>query len=152
MRHQAEAGYLRRLRRIGPCPVTGGSALPVLLGERRFAAQPAQVGAARRFLAALLAGVPVAAEAVLCLSELASNAITHSRSGDPGGWFTVRASHAGGLIRVEVEDQGGPWAPGGNADVEGGRGLLIVAELATAWGRSGSSEAGWTVWFTMDCP
>ena len=152
MRHQAEAGYLRRLRRIGPCPVTGGSALPVLLGERRFAAKPAQVGAARRFLAALLAGVPVAAEAVLCLSELASNAITHSRSGDPGGWFTVRASHAGGLIRVEVEDQGGPWAPGGNADVEGGRGLLIVAGLAAAWGRSGSSEAGWTVWFTMDCP
>ena len=132
--------------------MTGGSALPVLLGERRFAAQPAQVGAARRFLAVLLAGAPVAAEAVLCLSELASNAITHSRSGDRGGWFTVRASHAGGLIRVEVEDQGGPWAPGGNADVEGGRGLLIVAELATAWGRSGSGEAGWTVWFTLDCP
>jgi serine/threonine-protein kinase RsbW len=132
--------------------VTGGSALPVLLGERRFAARPAQVGAARRFLATLLPRVPVAAEAVLCLSELASNAISHSRSGNPGGWFTVRASHAGGLIRVEVEDQGGPWAPGGNGDAEGGRGLLIVAELATAWGRSGSSEAGWTVWFTVDCP
>jgi hypothetical protein len=33
---------------------------------------------------------------------------------------------------------------------EHGRGLLIVASLARAWGRSGDSERGWTVWFEMD--
>jgi hypothetical protein len=33
---------------------------------------------------------------------------------------------------------------------EHGRGLLIVASLARAWGRAGDSERGWTVWFEMD--
>jgi hypothetical protein len=32
-----------------------------------------------------------------------------------------------------------------------GRGLLIVSQLAGAWGRDGSGAVGWTVWFEMDC-
>jgi hypothetical protein len=56
--------------------------------ERASPARPEQVGAARRFVARLLAGTPVA---VLCVSELASNCVSYSGvcspAGKPGpGW------------------------------------------------------------------
>src|SRR5215471_2628963 len=52
----------------------------------------------------------------------------------PGGTFTVRIdSCPGAYIRIEVEDDGGPWlvpAP----DPGSGRGLDIVRVLAADWG------------------
>src|ERR1035438_10737836 len=76
--------------------------------QQVFPALAEQVGHARRFLADILAGYPAADDAVLCLSELASNSVVHSASRQPGGTFTVRAApHHGGRTRVEVEDQGG---------------------------------------------
>lgn len=96
---------------------------------------------------------PAVFDAVLCVSELAANAIVHSRSGrSADGRFTVRAGITDKGLRVEVEDQGGPWTSQSADDIHGGRGLLIVADLARAWGREGSSEGGWTVWVEMDCP
>ncbi len=38
------------------------------------------------------------------LSELATNAVVHSRSGQPGGTFTVRAELGAQRLRVEVRD------------------------------------------------
>ena len=70
-----------------------------------FPALAEQVGHARRFLADILAGYLAADDAVLCLSELASNSVIHSASRQPGGTFTVRAAIDGGGVRVEVEDQ-----------------------------------------------
>ncbi len=93
---------------------------------RTFPAVPAQVREARRFLAGLLDGGPAAGDALICLSELVSNAVVHSRSSQPGGTFTVRVRLAGQRLRVEVSDQGGPWhSPGQASTVEpNGRGLL----------------------------
>ena len=126
------------------------AAAPVLGWSRAFPAVPAQVREARRFLSAILDGRPSADEAVLCLSELAANATTHSYSRRPGGHFTVRAGIHGGLLRVEVQDGGGPWTrPVRRRDGQHGRGLLVVAALAHDWGRAGDSETGWRGWFEL---
>jgi serine/threonine-protein kinase RsbW len=122
------------------------------LHEQVFRAEAGQVGAARAFLSAILAGCPAAEEAVLCLSELATNAVVHSRSREPGGSFTVRVHLGAQRLRVEVGDQGGPWQSAGRAstDEQAGRGLLIVGHLASRWGCAGHSRTGWTVWFELD--
>jgi serine/threonine-protein kinase RsbW len=127
------------------------TAAPPLTWSQTFPGTPAQVREARQFLAALVADSPAGQNALLCLSELATNAIVHSRSGRPGGYFTVRARRHGHRLRVEVRDQGGPWTWRGSGDDHHGRGLLIVSQLASAWDRAGDPAAGWTVWFEMDC-
>jgi anti-sigma regulatory factor (Ser/Thr protein kinase) len=124
-----------------------------LASSRTFAATPAHVRAARRFLAGILDEHQVADDdALLCLSELATNAIVHSHSSQPGGSFTVRVQLHGQRLRVEVRDQGGPWhsPTRANTDEQNGRGLLIVGKLATRSGCEGHSQHGWTVWFEMD--
>jgi len=119
---------------------------------RVFAAQPVQVAHARRFIAGVLSGFGAAEDIVLCVCELASNAVLHSCSREPGGQFTVRVSvSAGGRIRAEVVDRGGPWKPEPAQDEEHGRGLLIVAALATRWGVTGS-EDGRSAWLELDPP
>jgi anti-sigma regulatory factor (Ser/Thr protein kinase) len=132
--------------------MTAGTAVP-LAWSHAFPAVPAQIREARRFLAGILAGCPAADDATLCLSELASNATVHSQSREPGGHFTVRAGINAGRLRVEVQDEGGPWTwPVHHRDGQHGRGLLIVARLARDWGRAGDSETGWSMWFEMDVP
>jgi anti-sigma regulatory factor (Ser/Thr protein kinase) len=130
----------------------GMTAAPTARHEQAFRADASQVGAARAFLSAILAGCPAAEDAVLCLSELCTNAIVHSRSRAPGGSFTVRVQLDGHRLRVEVGDQGGPWhSPGrASADEQNGRGLLILGRLASRWGCEGHSRTGWTVWFESD--
>ena len=122
--------------------------------SRTFPATPVQAREARLFLVTILGDQPLAAaaDALLCLSELATNAIVHSRSRQPGGSFTVRAQLDSHRLRVEVCDQGGPWhSPGqASADEQNGRGLLIVGQLASRWGCEGHSHYGWTVWYEMD--
>ena len=69
-----------------------------------------QVHHLRRAVARHLAGCPVADDAVLIVSELASNAILHSAS--RGEFFTVRAELHPGCVWVEAEDLGGCWQRG----------------------------------------
>ncbi len=114
-----------------------------------FPGDAGQVREARRFLAGVLGGCPAAADALLCVSELATNAVLHSRSGRSGGRFTVRAAVRAEGVRVAVADEGGPWGAGLDRDGQSGRGLLIVAALASRWGRE-ENEAGRTVWFEID--
>jgi hypothetical protein len=105
---------------------------------------PEAVRAARHHVAGALAGVPAAEDAVYALSEVASNAVLHSRSGHPGGWFTVAADIVpGALVAVVVTDQGGPWKDGGPDFYP--HGLQIVRELAAAVWIDGG-EGGRTVW------
>jgi serine/threonine-protein kinase RsbW len=107
----------------------------------------ASVPHARHWLTSLLDGLPAASDAALCLSELATNAIEHSRSGQPGGIFTVLVTlHP--VLHVEGADEGGPWEPHPDPDGLRGRGLTIVAQLA---GDSGITDgySGRTAWFTM---
>jgi anti-sigma regulatory factor (Ser/Thr protein kinase) len=101
----------------------------------------------RADLARVAGDCPVSDELVLLASELATNAILHSRSGHPDESFTVRATlYPGDYAWVEVTDHGGTWAAD-EADDEQGRGLAIVAAVAGAgnWGIDGdtSSRAAW---------
>lgn len=126
---------------------------PLITWSRDFPAQPQQAREARHFLASLIDGHPDADDAVLCLSELVTNACLHSRSRRPGGQFTVRIQTCGPDLRVEVSDQGGPWANPTNDDHEqNGRGLQIVGQLTRAWGRTGNPSIGWTTWFEIGGP
>lgn len=125
--------------------------VPLLLWSRAFPAIPEQVREARQFLAAILDGRAAAPEAILCLSELVTNATVHSRSREPDGHFCVRIQLHGSHLRVEASDQGGPWTQPDNTDERNGRGLLIVDQLTRAWGRTGNDQTGWTIWFEMEC-
>lgn len=109
---------------------------------------PDQVSAARQFLAALTEGFPAAADALLCLSEVVTNAIQHRHSGCPGGQFTVRATYAPGHLRVEVEDDGGPWQPRARHHEHGGRGLAILTALAR-WDSTTDDAGHRAVWFQI---
>ena len=121
----------------------------VAVACRVFAAQPLQVAYARRFVGGVLSGLG-ADDIVLCVSELASNAVLHSSSREPGGQFIVRVGMSGtGRIRAEVEDRGGPWAPEPEHSEERGRGLLIVAALASRWGITGG-DTGRVAWLELD--
>jgi hypothetical protein len=131
----------------------GGAALagPPRSREQVFPARPEQVSAARRFVAGLLAGTPVADDAILCVSELTGNCVSHSVSGCPGGIFTVRVElYDGDYVWLEVADQGGPWRP----SLPDGRvhGLEIVRRLASDSGVAGSVFAGWEAWARLDWP
>ena len=122
---------------------------PALLGPRASASTypggPQHIHQVRADMRRLLDGCPVADDVILCVSELAANAALHSNSGRSGGTFTVRAeSHPGDGVRIEVEDDGGPWISAA-PDPSHGRGLGIVRALADDWGIT-TTPAGRAVW------
>src|SRR5215472_4056355 len=77
---------------------------------RSYPGREDQVRQVRADLALVVNDYPLADDFVLLASELATNAVAHSRSGLPGGVFTVRAEiQLSDFAWLEVEDQGGPW-------------------------------------------
>jgi len=109
------------------------------------------ISAVRADLRPLLRHCPMADEVILCASELAANAVLHSRSRLPGGSFAVRARvTTGDHVRIEVEDDGGPWAAE-MSDSTGHHGLNILRALATEWGIDGDHSAR-VIWARFDWP
>jgi serine/threonine-protein kinase RsbW len=99
----------------------------------------------------MLADCRMGDDVVLICSELATNAILHSESAQPGGQFTVRAEvRDGDYVWVEVEDQGGQWADDEHSD-QRGRGLEIIAMLADYWDVRGD-DTGRVVCARLDWP
>lgn len=125
---------------------------PAAAGCRRYEGTwPGFTHQIRHLRAALretLDGCPLADDALLVVSELAANAAIHSSSRD-GGKFTVRLEAHASHIRVEVDDQGGPWHPR-PPDEERPHGLELIAAIAGPgnWGIRGD-ESGRTVWATL---
>jgi anti-sigma regulatory factor (Ser/Thr protein kinase) len=104
--------------------------------------------AARDFAAKALAGYPAADDAVLCLDELVTNALQHSRSGLPGGSIEIRFTVTAASVLAEVLDDG-PIGVSAVASRESsgehGRGLVLVEALTRAWGSAGNGLR----WFWM---
>ncbi|MFD9001778.1 ATP-binding protein [Streptomyces sp. NPDC059582] len=129
------------------------------LREKFFRRERRSVPAARRFAYEVLegwglAGTDVGDDALLCVSELATNALLHGVP--PGRHFLVFLRYDGHVLRVEVHDSG-PGVPrvaagrdGGGRD-EGGRGLLLVAALSDKWGVR-ERELGKVVWCEFAWP
>ena len=115
-----------------------------------FPATASQVTWARQFLENLLNDSPLAADAVLCLSEVATNSVLHSNSRCEGGRFTVNVErYDEGHVRVEIEDQGGPWIQRTKPEGQQSLGLRIVGQLAREWGIKEASGSTRTVWFEV---
>ncbi|MEU4406051.1 ATP-binding protein [Streptosporangium sp. NPDC023963] len=117
----------------------------------RLAGSPDQVVRARRLVSMTLGrDHPLHDDCVLLTSEIATNAVIHSRSGD-GGAFTVTVACSGAGVRVSVQDEGSSEAPcvcRASADATGGRGLPLLEALAHRWGvvrEAGSNR----VWFEL---
>lgn len=108
----------------------------------------------RDFLARMGHSEAVLDDAELAVSELATNALLHSRSGQSGGVMTLFIRSDGTRLRVAVADQGERAGEGGHSREDGddfGRGKLIVDSCAT---RSGEywSEATHVAWFEIEDP
>ncbi|WP_440073187.1 ATP-binding protein [Streptosporangium sp. OZ121] len=117
----------------------------------RLAGSPDQVVRARRLVSMTLGrDHPLHDDCVLLTSEIATNAVIHSRSGD-GGAFTVTVACSATGVRVSVQDEGSSAAPcvcRASADATGGRGLPLLEALAHRWGvvrETGSNR----VWFEL---
>jgi anti-sigma regulatory factor (Ser/Thr protein kinase) len=114
-------------------------------------ATTASVPTARTWVREALKGSGVGADAVrdaeLLLSEICANAVRHTTSTHLH--LQVRT---GPSLEISVRDQdpdGNPRPLHPGPDQESGRGLTIVAALATAWGIRRAAD-GKTVWFRLD--
>ncbi|MEO3872440.1 ATP-binding protein [Nonomuraea sp. B12E4] len=86
----------------------------------------------------------------LVVSELASNAVTHTRSGRSGGCVIVEVSAIGDtLARIEVTDEGSCSVPrpreARDSDCDG-RGLRLVEAMSVRWGVRQGPVGGTVVW------
>jgi len=130
---------------------TASELLALRARETTYPGAAEHISTVRADLRPLLHDCPLADDVILCASELAANAALHSDSRLPGGTFTIRAVVSrGDFIRVEVHDNGGPWACT-TGDPVGHHGLDIIRALSTAWGIDGD-QSGRTIWARFDWP
>jgi anti-sigma regulatory factor (Ser/Thr protein kinase) len=111
----------------------------------------AAVRQAREVTASTLAhwrcGAQCIDDAVLVVSEMVTNAIRHG-----GGQVRLRLCWSAGYLRVEVRDAS-PLLPRllpTNPAADRGRGLRIVARLASRWGSTRVRD-GKIVWVDLSC-
>lgn len=123
--------------------------------EKAYTGLPTTVRDVRRDVRAILGPCPdvVADDLELVVSELAANAIKHSRSGEPGGTYTVRVSHQVTekipYIWVEVIDQGSPsWD--GTFRPEPTHGLAVIQQLSTWTGSDDEPDGQRAVYARLD--
>jgi anti-sigma regulatory factor (Ser/Thr protein kinase) len=139
-------GLVREARTLGMTPM-----LAIRARQRVFAGSADQVRHARDFTRRVLDGCPVAGEVVLLVSEVTSNAVLHTASGQ-GGVFSVIIWRYDGRVEVEVRDGGSVTVPAmrpGTEPGESGYGLGLVDALASRWGHEGGA-GGRVVWFELE--
>ena len=137
----------------------GGAVLVVRLGTRAadrahrvFVARPESIPAARRFVRDVLTGWRLDRwrhTAALAVSELVTNTLVHTASPID---LTLRRTDVGGLwIGVSDDsDRVVSRRPVLTGEEASGRGLVVVATLADAWGVTPApAGAGKTVWLEL---
>jgi anti-sigma regulatory factor (Ser/Thr protein kinase) len=113
-----------------------------------LAAGPEAAADARRALVGLAFSEITRENIALLVSELVTNAVRHAGipAGDP---IQLELINGANSVRLSVHDGGSgfpvPSYPSDRPFVAGGRGLLIVAALARAWGVE-SGPDGCSVW------
>ncbi len=114
---------------------------------RSFPGRLDQIREARALTTRMLYGCPAADDTLVLISELATNACTHTASGHPGGTFTVRIHASPHLICGEVEDQGSSW-DGNLSAAQPPHGLFLLRALSATCGTRPGAR-GWITWFTI---
>lgn len=114
--------------------------------RRLFPGEDRQLGLMRKWLAWLLPDTPARDDVVTVATELATDSLRHTASGQ-GGQFAVEITWNGPFVRVAVADGGGPGEPRvvDDPEAEYGRGLLLVHGLSQRTGVCGD-ERGRLVW------
>ncbi len=120
---------------------------------RRYGPEPSSASSARRFVMGSLdswAMERFCDDAALCTAELATNAILHARTE-----FTVAVRRLTAGVRIDVQDDRpdrlpDPLPPHGRAidPAATGRGLMLIAGVATRWGYFNTDVAK-TVWIEL---
>jgi anti-sigma regulatory factor (Ser/Thr protein kinase) len=130
-----------------------GGGIAVLSRSLDIAASCEAPAEARRWLdclAPLRALGQVAFDVRLLVSELVANSVRHAGL-RPTDVIVVNLDLSDSLLRVEVQDEGQgftlPVRPE-KRTAEGGRGLQILAAVASRWGLNSSRPV--TVWFEID--
>lgn len=116
--------------------------------ELRLPPEPQSVGTARRWLRGLLDEwqvVDLEFAGAQGLSELATNAVIHARTP-----YTIVVTRDRDVVRVAVHDLSAvnPRRRAYGVDATTGRGLRLVATLASSWGID-SETGGKVVWFEV---
>jgi len=127
-----------------------------------FPGTAVMVRVARAAVPILVGASPRLEDIALVVSEFATNAVVHSRSGC-GGEFQLGIDRKPGWARVELMDEGPTGAPpprmllpapDGLEDGEiadHGRGLRLVGGVADRWGHDSQPDAGtWWAEFAWD--
>jgi anti-sigma regulatory factor (Ser/Thr protein kinase) len=110
-----------------------------------FPGQAEEAARVRREIAAYLGNCPVTQDMILIASELAANAILHTRS--RGSTFRVRCALSARAARIEVEDLGGPWRQRRNpGDRPHGLGIVQALTGPGQWGTQHAGTGGRIVW------
>lgn len=118
--------------------------------SKPFPATELSVAAARAFVGRLFTGRAEYDDAYLLASELAQNAVRYGT----GTTFRVTVTFDDDQATVTVTNAGTGTLPNPAAvalndlDAEGGRGLGLMAMLATSYGAS-TGRGQTTVWFTL---
>ncbi|MEU4836022.1 ATP-binding protein [Streptosporangium sp. NPDC023615] len=157
---------------LGRTPGWSASRAHAPVISQRFTATRDQVRLARNFVAELLGdGHPLLDDAVLLTSELATNAVEHSTipdethrppvlgeggagADDRPGEFVVTVAFVPHGVLVTVQDAGAlgvPCTRDAGPAATGGRGLMLVNELATRWGFH-RDATGTVIWFELGPP
>lgn len=142
----------------------GRSPVPFTKRHWEFAGEPAGIPLARAFLDTCAATRDAEFRYVFSLlgTELATNAIRHSRSGEEGQTFVLKVTRAPNGLTLVCRDNGrrtsapagedGPLSAGplvgDRLTAETGRGLALVDSFASAWGDNGHPSIR-KVWFHL---
>jgi anti-sigma regulatory factor (Ser/Thr protein kinase)/anti-anti-sigma regulatory factor len=129
---------------------------PYLRDELRLAPTPTAAAAARAFVREVcrywqiaLPDATVTDRAVLLASELVTNAVVHSQ-----GPVRLRLELHQERLHLAVYDQSPRLlalaTEPGDLEAEGGRGLLIIDQLASAWGVHPSPGGGKAIWCVLE--
>jgi anti-sigma regulatory factor (Ser/Thr protein kinase) len=124
--------------------------MAAMLGRRSFCASPAEVREARRWLRSLLGDG--CSDALVCLSEVFTNAVIHTASGAMQRPVSVVVTDVGPCFHIEVTDAGAVTRPQMRCPDDStlhGRGLHVVNALTGGrWGWV-QHQMGLTVWFEV---
>lgn len=124
-----------------------------------FQADPTVLSAARRELQGCLLGWGLktqdAEDVVLAAQEVLANAVLHGCSGvracESTVTLTATCSPTAVWIGVQDPSRDLPVLRCAGEQCQNGRGLLLVAALASRWGTT-ADPSGKTVWFELDTP